>query len=265
MAMMPVAELLTPLTPYQWLILRGAPAALFFYFYGMIKKGEHVTLPDQHTVVTSLMFVLACIGLFNAIHAWGTNLSAVLLDMAVLVNFLFAISRKEKVSLLNVGCFALAIIGSFFALRVWDGAHLSYEGLLWSILALAANGLFIEFNNGAKQEVSTKIFWWGLSLTVTGITFSSGDHSNWNSAPLMLALWFGIATGLLNFLCAITAFTNLKSVLVGTLVLGVTPSILVGSFFITGKTLGLDQLIGIAVTLVAVGWLGYALKNSKAQ
>ena len=260
MAMMPIAELL-PLSPYQLLILRGAPAAFFFFMIGMQSKEERVKIPDRYTLATSIMFVLACIGLFNAIKAWGTNLSAILLDMAVLVNFIFALTRGERITGINFSCFAVAIVGSFLALRGWDTVNLNMEGLLWSLLAMTANGLFIEWNAKAEQSVSTKIFWWGTSLTLCGVLFSENIHSSWNVTTILLAMWFGVATGLLNFLCAITAFTNLKSVLVGTLVLGVTPSILIGSYFITGKTLAPDQLFGIALTLVAVGSLGYTLQK----
>ncbi len=260
MAMIPIAELL-PLNSYQLLVLRGAPAAIFFVCAGMFNKQGRVEFPDKDTLITALLFVLACIGLFNAIKAWGANLSAVFLDMAVLVNFVFAIIRNEKVRPVTHVCFAVAIVGSFFAMRGWDIAHLNIEGLLWSLLALVANGLFIEVNGKAAQRISTKVFWWGISLTIFGLLSSTSANANWLATPVLLALWFGIATGLLNFLCAITAFSNLRPVMVGTLVLGVTPSILIGSYFITGKMLGIDQLLGILLILSSVGYLGSALQK----
>jgi drug/metabolite transporter (DMT)-like permease len=184
----------------------------------------------------------------------------VLLDMAVLVNFLFAVRRGEKISLVNTIVFCGAIVGSFFALRAWDTAHLNIAGLLWSLLALVSNGLYIEYASRAKQTFSNKVFWMSLGLLLFGFAVSPGPMEL--DAIWPLALWFAIATGILNFFVSFAAFSNLKPAWTGTLVLGVTPSILIGSYFITGKVLGTDQLLGIALVLCSVGSMGYLLNLS---
>ena len=126
MAMMPLAELL-PLTAWQLLIVRGAPGAAVFGVVILLQKGS-IELPDLNLMLTAVAFMLACVGLFNAILAWGTNLSAVMLDMAVLVNFCFAVWHKKLVARASVVLFITAIIGSYLALRGWDVPNLNIAG-----------------------------------------------------------------------------------------------------------------------------------------
>ena len=260
MAMMPLAELLS-LTPYQLLVVRGVPAIFFGCLFGIFDNKNRMGLPDRYTLLSGITFCLACIGLFNAIRAWGINLSAVLLDMGVLVNFILAIKRGEKLTPLNTGCFVFAIIGSFIAMRGWNTTGISITGLLWSILALSMNGLFVEFNSKATQGSYTKICWWGILLTFTGVLFSINDNVNWSKFPVSIALLFGVATGAINFFGVILAGKNLKPVWMGTLVMAVTPSILLGSWFILKKSLGIDQLFGVLLMLGVSGYLGYQLNK----
>jgi drug/metabolite transporter (DMT)-like permease len=250
MALMPLAQLL-PHSPYQLMVLRGLPAVIVLAF--LLRKGT--TLPDRHTLALSATFAVATLALFEAIKSWGANLSAVLLDMAVLVNFAFALSRGEKITQRMVFTFSLAIFGSFLALRAWTGeVHL--EGFLWSLLALVANGLFIESASSAKQDRNTKAFWQGTGLVLAGMLMSWTGGFQAYGESLPLALLFGVATGLLNFLFAFLAFGNLKPTQSGILILGVTPSILIGSWFILGATLGLDQIIGVIIILSSCYFLG---------
>ena len=260
MALMPLAELM-PFNPYQLLVLRGLPAVILLGLAAAIPR-YRISMPDRNTMLFALFFVVASLGLFQGIKAWGASLSAVLLDMAVLVNFLFAAVRREKIGIANIALFATAIVGSFLALRGWDCGNINVSGLLWSMLALVANGLGIEYGSRAKQNNQTKAFWQSAALSILGLAFS-GAHS-WNLGGfVVMALVFGISTGLLNFLSAFVAFKNLKPTWTGTLVLGVTPSILIGSWFITGKVLGMDQILGVGVVICSVGYLGYLLKNEK--
>lgn len=264
MAMMPLAELL-PLTAWQLLIVRGAPGAAVFGAVILLQKGQ-IELPDLHLILTAAAFMLACVGLFNAILAWGTNLSAVLLDMAVLVNFFFAVWYKKPVGRASVILFVTAIIGSFLALRGWDAPNLNVAGLLWSLLALVANGLVIEFGSRTQQDSQVRVFWMSAALVAAGFIASYGEPWNLTTTPLLtLAVIFGVATGLFNFVFAFQAFSNLSAVWTGVLVLGVTPSILLSSWLILGKTLGYGQLVGIGVILVSVGTLGYLLNKARAK
>src|SRR3989338_6214079 len=171
MAMMPLAELL-PLTAWQLLIVRGAPGAAVFGVVILLQKGT-IELPDLNMILTAVAFMLACVGLFNAILAWGTNLSAVMLDMAVLVNFCFAVWHKKLVARASVVLFITAIIGSYLALRGWDVPNLNIAGLLWSLLALVANGLVIEFGAKTKQDSKVRVFWMSAALIQKTRTFES--------------------------------------------------------------------------------------------
>ena len=264
MAMMPLAELL-PLTAWQLLIVRGAPGAAVFGVVILLQKGT-IELPDLNLILTAVAFMLACVGLFNAILAWGTNLSAVMLDMAVLVNFCFAVWHKKLVARASVVLFITAIIGSYLALRGWDVPNLNIAGLLWSLLALVANGLVIEFGAKTKQDSKVRVFWMSATLVAAGLLVSWGVPLHLSEPRLLaIAVLFGVTTGLLNFLCGFRAFSNLPAVAIGVLVLGVTPSILLSSWLILGKTLGADQLAGIGIILASVGLLGYLLNQASTK
>jgi len=264
MAMMPLAELL-PLTAWQLLIVRGAPGAAVFGVVILLQKGT-IELPDLNLILTAVAFMLACVGLFNAILAWGTNLSAVMLDMAVLVNFCFAVWHKKPVARASVVLFITAIIGSYLALRGWDVPNLNIAGLLWSLLALVANGLVIEFGAKTKQDSKVRVFWMSATLVAAGLLVSWGVPLHLSEPRLLaIAVLFGVTTGLLNFLCGFRAFSNLPAVAIGVLVLGVTPSILLSSWLILGKTLGADQLAGIGIILASVGLLGYLLNQASTK
>ena len=264
MAMMPLAELL-PLTAWQLLIVRGAPGAAVFGVVILLQKGT-IELPDLNLILTAVAFMLACVGLFNAILAWGTNLSAVMLDMAVLVNFCFAVWHKKLVARASVVLFITAIIGSYLALRGWDVPNLNIAGLLWSLLALVANGLVIEFGAKTKQDSKVRVFWMSATLVAAGLLVSWGVPLHLSEPRLLaIAVLFGVTTGLLNFLCGFRAFSNLPAVAIGVLVLGVTPSILLSSWLILGKTLGADQLAGIGIILTSVGLLGYLLNRASIK
>ena len=264
MAMMPLAELL-PLTAWQLLIVRGAPGAAVFGVVILLQKGS-IELPDLNLILTAVALMLACVGLFNAILAWGTNLSAVMLDMAVLVNFCFAVWHKKLVARASVVLFITAIIGSYLALRGWDVPNLNIAGLLWSLLALVANGLVIEFGAKTKQDSKVRVFWMSAALVAAGLLVSWGAPLHLSEPRLLaIAVLFGVTTGLLNFLCGFRAFSNLPAVAIGVLVLGVTPSILLSSWLILGKTLGADQLAGIGIILTSVGLLGYLLNRASIK
>src|SRR3989344_682009 len=254
MAMMPLAELL-PLTAWQLLIVRGAPGAAVFGVVILLQKGT-IELPDLNLILTAVAFMLA----------WGTNLSAVMLDMAVLVNFCFAVWHKKPVARASVVLFITAIIGSYLALRGWDVPHLNIAGLLWGLLALVANGLVIEFGAKTKQDSKVRVFWMSATLVAAGLLVSWGVPLHLSEPRLLaIAVLFGVTTGLLNFLCGFRAFSNLPAVAIGVLVLGVTPSILLSSWLILGKTLGADQLAGIGIILTSVGLLGYLLNRASIK
>lgn len=258
MALVPLAQLL-PHDPYQLMVLRGVPAAAVFFFLLLAKRKGFA--PDRYTLLLSACFALATLSLFEAIKAWGANLSAIMLDMAVLVNFAFALYRGEKLTRIMGVAFACAIVGSFIALRAWTG-EVNVPGFLWSLLALVANGLFIEAASRAKQESSIKVFWQGLGLAIAGLVMSLNKGFGIYGEHIALATLFGFATGLFNFLFfAFLAFGNLKATQVGVLVLGVTPSILIGSWLILGQTLVLDQLAGIVLILGSCYFLGRSLRK----
>ena len=52
----------------------------------------------------------------------------------------------------------------------------------------------------------------------------------------------------------------MKPVVVGVLVLGVTPSILMSSYFVLGKMLAVDQICGLTVIIATIGYRAMSKK-----
>jgi len=257
MATMALSELL-PLSGIQLTLLRGTSGLLIIGVFAFLKKGI-ISLPDRNTMRLTFFFGVATLALFQGIKIWGANLSAILLDLAVLVPIILSLRRKEKVDNVVIIAFATAILGSTFALRIWDVKDIIFSGLIWSLVAMIANGYFIEYAGKAKQSDLCKTFWISVGLVVIG-SFGFYQFPLLTSIQWKIAILIGFATGLLNFLCVFVAFKNLKAVWVGVLVLGVTPSIMISSYFFLHKSMGSDQLFGVAITLISIGVLGNFLR-----
>ncbi len=265
MAMMPLSQLLA-LSTAQATFFRGVSGLVLVGFFSLFISGL-ITKPDKQTVTISLLFTFTTLCLFQAFQAWGTNFSALFLDLAVLVPLAFVWRRGQNLGRMTGGAIVVAIVGTMLTLRVFQGNQVSLEGLFWSVCALVSNGLFIEKAGAAKQGNWNKAFWISFGLVMAGLPglfdeFGSG--SNLSSGQwVMLCVIFAVSTGVLNFYSAFIAFANLSSVQVGVLVLGVTPSIIIATYFILGKAMGTDQLFGVALTLAAVLVFGNALRPKK--
>lgn len=264
MAMMPLVELLV-LSASEATLLRGLSGFLIIGLYALFKKGI-ITLPDKNTLVIVGLFVLATLCLFKAIGAWGTNFSALFLDLAVIVPIIFVLLRGQIIDKTTYMAFVLAILGTMLALRIFSGSEFNLEGFFWSIGALIANGLFIEYAGKATQSNWNKVFWMSLGLILFGIgsLFGIDNLDVIDMEWIALALVFSIATGVLNFYCAFVAFANLKPVAIGMLLLLVTPAIILSSYLILDKSMGIDQLIGVIMTLVAGFIFGHFLRRQNA-
>jgi len=266
MAMMPLAELLV-LTPLQATLFRGASGVVIIGLIALFKSNL-VTKPDRNTIRIVIYYVLATLCLFQAIVSWGTNFSALFLDLAVIVPIILAWRRKQSIDTKVYIAFVIAIIGTMLALRVFHGGEFIWMGLFWSIGALVFNGLFIENAGKAKQEDWNKVFWMSLGLVIVGSPALAspmiGDVTTLEPMTwILLAVCFAVATGVLNFYTAFIAFANLSPIFMGVLLLGVTPSIILSSYLILGKGMGVDQLIGVTIILMATAMFGNSLRQKK--
>lgn len=268
MALMPLAELLQ-LSPLMATLLRGVSGVIAIGIaacFGRIALAK----PDRQTLILVACFVVATVCLFEAITAWGANRSALFLDLAVLVPVVFAWHRQQVVGKALYKALALAIVGTVLALRAWQG-EIVLTGLLFSVGALIANGLFLECAKKAKQEAWNKAFWISAGLVLVGLTTFIGtsfvdnlSSERINTTWLVLAVLFSVGTGVLNSYCFFVADGNLKAVEIGVLVLGVTPAIMLSSYFLLGKGIGLDQLFGVGLTLTAVILFGNLLRAKQS-
>lgn len=267
MAMMPLIELLG-LSATEATFLRGVSGVILIGAVGIFVRGL-VVLPDRQTVRIVVLFVLATICLFQAVTAWGANFSALFLDMALFVPLYFMWRRGQVISSITVLATAGALFGTMLALRVFTDDDFSLVGLGWSLGALLFNGLFIQYAGAATQTNWNKAFWMSVGLLIVGIPAVTGSFAPEATGSIfqfvLLILLFSLATGVLNFYSAFTAFKHLNSVTVGILILGVTPTIMLSSFVLLGRGMGVDQLIGVSITLVSVLLFGQSLRRSSAK
>ncbi|KXJ99777.1 MAG: hypothetical protein UZ19_OD1000275 [Parcubacteria bacterium OLB19] len=223
-----------------------------------------ITLPDKNTIKIVLLFTLATFCLFQAINIWGANYSALFLDLAVAVPVVLAVLRKEIINSAVYLTFLLAVFGTMLALKIFSGGEIIWTGLLWSLGALVANGLFIEYAKDAIQAKWNKVFWMSLGLVIVGLV-SFSEVLSLQTIEIqyywLLVILFALSTGILNFYFAFLAFENLKPIEVGVLILGVTPSIILASYFMLGKSLSVDQILGVAITLLATMIFGRFLSK----
>lgn len=254
MAMVPLIEFLG-LTATEATFLRGLSGVVAIGVASLWLRGL-VTKPDRATVRIAVLFTLATVCLFQAVAAWGANFSALFLDMALFVPLYFLWRSGQRISIVTIAAIAMALFGTLLALRIFDGGVLSLAGLVFSLWALFFNGLFIQYAGQATQANWNKAFWMSVGLLAVGLPAISGgvitSGAVFSPTFILLALLFSIATGVLNFYSAFTAFKHLSSVAVGVLVLGVTPIIMVSSYVLLGRTMGIDQIIGVGITLAAV-------------
>lgn len=264
MAMMPLAEFLV-LTPVQATFLRGVSGVVVIGLFAIFTRGL-LSRPDKNTLVVVAYFVLATFCLFQAITVWGSNYSALFLDLAVMVPIIFAWLRREKIGGKTYLAFVVAVFGVLMSLRIFGESEFRIEGFLWSVGALLANGLFIENAGKALQNNWNKAFWMSLGLVLFILPLLGGQvfipQVNVSAFDwIILITLFSVVTGVLNFYSVFLALSNLSAIHVGILVLGVTPSIILSSYFILGKTMGIDQLIGVGLTLFAVLVFGKELRR----
>jgi drug/metabolite transporter (DMT)-like permease len=260
MGMMPIAELLG-LTALEATLLRGSSG--FIILGGlMLFYRRLVSWPDWNTARVVVLFALATLCLFQATTSWGASFMALFLDLAVLVPLAFAWWRGVGITRGTWFALTLAIVGTSLALRLTYGGVFSLTGFAWSIGALLCNGLFIVYASQATQNNWTKVFWMSAVLVLIGLP-SLPEHPLFDAASStgLLLMAFAIMTGMLNFLAGFIAFRHLSPVTVGVMVLGVTPSIMLSSYLILGRSLGPDQLLGVGLTLAAVLWFGQNLRQ----
>jgi len=266
MAMMPLAELLA-IAPLQATLLRGLPGVIAIGFVALFKKNL-ITSPDRPTLAIAFFFSIATLCLFQGIMTWGSNYSALFLDMAVMVPIYLAWRRKQEIDTTTRLAFIMAIIGTMIALRVLHGGEFILEGFLWSTAALISNGFFIEYAGKATQTKSNRVFWMSLGLVLVGIVSILDfkiDESLYISQTswIILSILFAVTTGIINFYSGFMVFDNFKPIYAGIFILGVTPSIMLSSYLIIDRTMGADQLAGVTITLGATFLFGKFLNNKK--
>lgn len=253
MALSPLAETL-PLSGLQLAFFRGLPGVLILLLLvlaGMMK----VSMPDKYTLILSCCFAAATVGVFNGVKAWGANPTIILLDLAVLVPIVIGITKGVRPHKAVMVAFVVALIGSFMSLRVWDTRELVLAGLGWSLVALFFNGLFIEFAGRSTQDVHTKVFWQSVAVCLIGIFGFSDGFPKLSHSEILTTVLLAFAMGICNFYLAFLAFANLHRVVLGVLVLAITPATIISSYLLLGKSFGLDQVIGVMITLGAVWYL----------
>lgn len=262
MGLIPLFEIL-PWSPLQIVFLRGLSGVfitiLFFIYSKSIPK-----LPEKNLIICCFMFFLATFSLFQSASIWGSNLSAVMLDMAVLVPMIIAIIFGKPITRIDIGVFIVAILGTVLALRVWSSDFNVY-GLLWGGLALIANGLFMYFASKVRSTNETeKVFYLSIGLMLGGALLWDNVPSL-NNGEILLTILLSFGIGYFNFLFSFIALKKLGAVNVGLFVLGVTPAIILSSYIFLDKKIGIDQQLGIVLILLSLAFKVVTGKKAKEE
>jgi drug/metabolite transporter (DMT)-like permease len=178
--------------------------------------------------------------------------------MAVLVPLIFKVVRNEPIKKGHVVAFVVAIVGASLALRVWNTDDLRIDGLMYSLAALVANGMFIEVSSrssGDAQNLHTKVFWQSVGLVIIGMFLGGAAPIQMSSHQWALLAGVALLSGLVNFYLFFIAVKHIGGVLAGMLALSITPLTIIVSYIFLGKTMGLDQIVGVAIGLSAVGYI----------
>ncbi|MEN9552392.1 MAG: hypothetical protein RI935_769 [Candidatus Parcubacteria bacterium] len=267
MATIPLAEKLG-LIATESMFLRGASgvlAGVLIVAFLAFKKVRVV--PSKELIFISVFFSLATFFLFKGAVAWGSNATVLFLDLAVLVPIVFSIRSGQRFGVSFYVMLLIAFFGTALALNVFETMTWNFDGFLFSLCAMLFNGLFIQYANRSTESNWVKAFWMSATLVLVSLILSNNPSEplaikqyDWTYISLLVG--FSVLTGVLNFYSAFTAFTHLTSVQVGTFVLGVTPSVMLGSYFILGKTQNIEQIIGVVITIVSIYFIEKQRKQS---
>ncbi len=264
MASMPFLELV-PVTGADITLARGIPGVIVLGAVWLLSKGV-ISLPNRSTAFLSLFFALATVGLFEGIKTWGANYTIIMLDMAVLVPLILKKFRGEKIPRAILIAFFVAIFGGILSLRVWRIEDLVLSGFAWGMMALVFNGLYMEAGGkeqSTRQNIHTEVFWQSVGLSITGLLIGGGIVTALTFGQAAILILISVAAGLINFYLFLTALKKLGNVLVGMLVLSITPLTIITSYVFLGKTMGLDQLVGVILSLTAVGYIALSGARKK--
>lgn len=264
MASMPFLELV-PVTGADITLARGIPGVIVLGAVWLLSKGV-ISLPNRSTAFLSLFFALATVGLFEGIKTWGANYTIIMLDMAVLVPLILKKFRGEKIPRAILIAFFVAIIGGVLSLRVWRIEDLVLSGFAWGMMALVFNGLYMEAGGkeqSTRQNIHTEVFWQSVGLSITGLLIGGGIVTALTFGQAAILILISVAAGLINFYLFLTSLKKLGNVLVGMLVLSITPLTIITSYIFLGKTMSLDQLVGVILSLTAVGYIALSGARKK--
>ncbi|KKU91765.1 MAG: hypothetical protein UY23_C0001G0371 [Candidatus Jorgensenbacteria bacterium GW2011_GWA1_48_11] len=255
----------------QLMILRGAMTAMI----AMGILGGSLEAPSWGVVWIGVTFAVACLALYEGIHAWGANLTIAVITTTPVVNFVAALRDRRPVAAVEIASLAVMFFGVglvvYYAEREsrTEACRSGKEkpkrnfraGLFWSGLGVLMNGLYYEALR-STQGVPwlERCFWQAVVLFLIG--FAMSRRADWSPLwsgwrKLSAVATFALLTGFFYFWANIAAFDNLSTTVASVLAQGETPAVMLLAYFLVGERLNLVQKFGVAVALLGAGYLSF--------
>jgi drug/metabolite transporter (DMT)-like permease len=254
---LPLIEIFSTMLPSELMVVRGAVTIVLI---GLLLR-RHIGPPSGPIITFSIIFSLATLALYAGIRAWGPGPTLIILTTTPVVNIGAKLMRGERVDKRVYTCLAGLLIGVGIALNPWQ-ATFNSEGLLLSLAATILSGVGYEVLAGQKCiNPYNKGFWLAAVTVIIGsiATLASGQipfaEESW-SLPYALALvGFGVTGGFAYYMANIVAFEKLPTEVASALAMAETPAVIVGSWLILDEAMTPIQWGGVAITLLATGFL----------
>ena len=249
---LPFVNVLTTFTPEQLMVVRG------FLPAGIALIGLRGTLGnvDKYTYLIALTGPFATLALFESIRHLGAGPTIIIVTATPLVNLVFSLFSRRRLSAVTVTAFLLVLGGVVMAR--WGGSF-NWTGFLWAVFGTILNGILYELFNRANARPLQKCFWACVGMGSLGLVLSAS--TSWPSADLKLiahVLGFAFVGGFLYWLANVIAFENLPVNEASVLAQGETPCVIVGAMVFLGERLTFVQWMGVAIALLGTGYLSWS-------
>lgn len=254
---LPLVNVLTMFTPGQLIALRGVVtlALVLPFAWRVFPRVFHAK-----ALLLATVFGLCCITQFYAARTWGPSLTTITQASTPVFLFLFAIARGRKIEGISVISLMLLLAGVTLALQPWSNVSgFNTAGLLWSIAFALCVAALIEVLTSMREE-SFSVLTMAQSVgAIVGGFATYGLFADWTPLTqpniLLLALFFAVFFGLVNFVANALPAKHLDQTTYGILALGVTPVTIGFSGLILGERLHAGQWLGVFISIVGVGLL----------
>ncbi len=254
----PLVSFLKVYRTEEMLLVRG----LFAVIGALVLLHLRPRLPGWRLLASALLLGGATWTYYQAMRAWGVDLTMVVLTTSPLGNFLIQrvvhkkrVRRSARWALLGV------VAGAVLALQPWHG-DMNWAGFAWSLGSVAFTGAGFDLLSTSEGGPVDRVFWYGLVYALGGAAlcvangrppFAGTDIVGRDA--FLLAIF--ATAGALTYVCNIYTFDNLRIEVASVLNASQVMAAIIGAWFLMGEYLSYDRLAGAALSFGSATWLSY--------